>query len=209
MFKKSLFYCFMLICFATTAVAQSSSMTDEQVIEYVKTATENGKSQKQIITELASKGVTREQMNRIKKEREEIISEKNKISATEKNRERNNPVKQEEMLSEEMDAITAELNKPTEQTTEEAAKMVFGRNIFRSKNLTFAPNQNLATPINYKLGPGDEVIIDIWGASQNTMRETISPDGYIKVENIGLIYLNGMTIKEADSYLRKAHRMAM
>ena len=78
--------------------------------------------------------------------------------------------------------------------------MVFGRNIFSNRNLTFAPNENIATPADYKLGPGDEVIIDIWGTNQNTIRQTITPDGFINVNGIGVVYLSGMTIKEADSY---------
>ena len=64
---------------------------------------------------------------------------------------------------------------------------VFGRNIFASRNLSFEPNLNIPTPENYMLGPGDEVIIDIWGTSENTVRETISPEGSILVENIGPI----------------------
>ena len=50
---------------------------------------------------------------------------------------------------------------------------------------------------------GDEVIIDIWGNNQATIRQTISPDGFINVPNLGLVSLNGMTVKSADSYLRK------
>jgi protein involved in polysaccharide export with SLBB domain len=107
------------------------------------------------------------------------------------------------MVEGEMDAITAEMTAPSKQTTAVASQLVFGRNIFNSRNLTFAPSQNLATPVNYKLGPGDEVIIDIWGSNQNTIRETISPDGNINIETLGLVYLNGMTVKEADNYLRR------
>ena len=62
---------------------------------------------------------------------------------------------------------------------------------------------NLATPVDYRLGPGDEVIIDIWGTNQATIRDNISPDGYINIEDIGLVYLNGMTVSEATDYLRK------
>lgn len=201
MFKKSLIFCLMMLCFSATPWAQGGGMTDQQVMEYVKTATEAGKSQKQIMTELAAKGVTRKQLERIKEQKEG--EQGADISATEKNKERTRTNKQEELVEGEMDQAVAEMANPTEKTTEEAAKLVFGRNIFNNKNLTFAPSQNLATPANYKLGPGDEVIIDIWGASQNTVREVISPDGYIKVENLGLIYLNGMTVQEADNYLRK------
>ena len=56
----------------------------------------------------------------------------------------------------------------------------------------------MATPENYRLGPGDEVIIDVWGASQNTMRLGISPDGYVNIDNVGPVFLSNMTIKEAS-----------
>ena len=81
-------------------------------------------------------------------------------------------------------------------------KEIFGHNLFKNDNMTFEPSLNLATPKNYALGPGDEVIIDIWGASQTSIKETISPDGNIVVENIGPVYLNGLTVQEADRHLK-------
>ena len=89
------------------------------------------------------------------------------------------------------------------QEDEKKEEKVFGRDIFNTKNLTFEPSVNLATPVDYRLGPGDEVIIDIWGTNQATIRDNISPDGYINIEDIGLVYLNGMTVSEATDYLRK------
>lgn len=89
------------------------------------------------------------------------------------------------------------------QEEEKKEEKVFGRDIFNTKNLTFEPSVNLATPVDYHLGPGDEVIIDIWGTNQATIRDNISPDGYINIEDIGLVYLNGMTVSEATDYLRK------
>lgn len=203
MLRKTLLLFLTLMCISATSWAQVSSMSDEQVVEYVKTATAAGKPQKQIMSELAAKGVTRAQAERIKKRYEEQQAATASMSASEKNRLRASGETAEQMVEGEMDMIVADMGKPTELDTDTAAKLVFGRNIFNSKNLTFAPSQNLATPANYKLGPGDEVIIDIWGANQNTIRQTISPDGYISVENLGLVYLNGMSIKDADNYMRK------
>ncbi|MBV4377630.1 polysaccharide export protein, partial [Bacteroides thetaiotaomicron] len=71
-------------------------------------------------------------------------------------------------------------------------------------NLTFEPSVNLATPANYRLGPGDEVIIDIWGASQNTIRQQISPEGTINIQKIGPVNLSGMTVSAANDYLKNA-----
>ena len=190
------FLSFLAFSFLLTTSISAQKMSDDQVVEYVKTATAAGKPQKQIMTELAAKGVTRAQAERIKKRYEEQQAAGQNMNAAEKNRMRY--IEQPEDLDFYVENLTDSIN-----TRQKAEKDIFGRNIFNNKNLTFAPSQNLATPANYKLGPGDEVIIDIWGANENTIRQTISPDGYISVENLGLVFLNGKTIKEADNYLRK------
>ncbi|MDE6864697.1 MAG: polysaccharide biosynthesis/export family protein, partial [Alistipes sp.] len=79
----------------------------------------------------------------------------------------------------------------------------FGHNIFSERELTFEPNENLATPENYTLGPGDEVIIDIWGANEDFVRQEISPEGNIVVEQLGPIHLNGLTVREANDKIRR------
>lgn len=176
-----------------------SSMTDQQVLEYVKQGMSEGKDQRQMATELARRGVTREQAERVKKlyEQEQGVST-SKMSGTEQNDLRLRQTVQEENTANMFDGISqldslklSEVNK------------VFGRNIFNTRNLTFEPSVNLATPPNYRLGPGDEVIIDIWGTSQNTIRQQISPDGTINIEKIGPVSLSGMTVSEANGYLKR------
>lgn len=199
---KKLFSLFVFSLLISTGV-WAQSLSDDQVVEYVKTATEAGKSQKQIMTELVAKGVTRTQAERIKKRYEEQQASEQTMGAVAKNRQRYTEEVTTEISGGNMDLITAEMSNPTEQSTDVAAQLVFGRNIFNSRNLTFAPSQNLPTPVNYKLAAGDEVIIDIWGSSQMTYREYISPEGNINIPNIGPIYLNGMTIQSAEKYLKK------
>ena len=181
----------------------AQSMSDDQVVEYVKSATEAGKSQKQIMTELAARGVTRAQAERIKKRYEEQQMSEQGMGAIAKNRQRTSLNAPEQLVEGEMDLIAAEMSDPAEQSTEVAAQLVYGRNIFNSRNLTFAPSQNIPTPVNYQLAAGDEVIIDVWGNNQATYRETISPEGSINIPNLGPIYLNGLTVKEAEKYLKK------
>ena len=82
------------------------------------------------------------------------------------------------------------------------SEMVYGRNIFTNDKLSFEPDFNMATPQNYRLGPGDEIIIDIWGASEDIIRKEISPDGSINVPGLGVISLNGMNIADAKEYLK-------
>lgn len=192
-----------LFTFVFSTVTWAQSMTDEQVVNYVKTATKAGKSQQQIMKELATKGVTRAQAERIKKRYEEQQIATPGIEAIEKNRMRQTANISDSTVIESID-ISNDRTRILEQGEgNEDVLKVFGRNIFNSKNLTFAPSQNIATPQNYKLGPGDEIIIDVWGDSQTTIRQTISPDGSINIQDLGPVYLNGMTIKEADNYLRR------
>lgn len=193
----------LLSLFLFVGAAMAQSMSDEQVITYVKTAQQQGKSQKEMTTELLARGVTKEQVERIKARYEE--SQGNTDRATTvvgQNRERTlSP--DSEVTANNFDEIAAKLQTPTGASAQSAAKMVFGRNVFTSKNLTFEPNTNVATPDNYKLGPGDEVIIDVWGASENTIRQTISPEGSISVSTLGPVYLSGLTVKEANEYLQR------
>lgn len=86
---------------------------------------------------------------------------------------------------------------------EDPTQQIFGHNIFTNENLTFEPNVNMATPANYRLGAGDEVIIDVWGASEKTIRQIISPEGSIQVTGLGPVFLSGMTVKEANNYLER------
>lgn len=79
---------------------------------------------------------------------------------------------------------------------------VFGREIFSQKNLTFAPNFNLATPKSYRLGPGDELMINVYGASEDNITQKISADGRIVIPNLGPVSLAGLTIEGAESKLR-------
>lgn len=185
---------FLAACVASEVSAQMK-MTDQQVIEYVKQATQEGKEQKQIAAELARRGVTREQAERIKKQYEQQTgTDSANMQGTELN---------EARLREETQDETTALT-DNQPTTKELAQedQVFGRNIFNTRNLTFEPNNNMATPPNYQLGPGDEVIIDIWGASQTSIRQTITPDGTINMQELGPIYLSGMTVEEANRFLK-------
>ncbi|MBQ8241472.1 MAG: SLBB domain-containing protein [Bacteroides sp.] len=214
-------------------------MTDQQVKEYVEMGMQQGKSQQQIATELARRGVTREQAERVRKLYEQDKKTSKGASQTTTDRRRNQT--QNELASDkeyinnsfEFDnqnqtsgkvnrfITIQELEKGKEVTLkldeygnlvsdsltiykeEKKEDQIFGRNIFNSNNLTFEPSMNLPTPPNYRLGPGDEVIIDIWGVTQVSIQETISPDGTISIDNLGLLFLNGMTVQQATDYLRK------
>ena len=97
---------------------------------------------------------------------------------------------------------TAALVKQLMEEREHNRRKVFGRDIFNNKDLTFEPNMNIATPQNYRLGPGDAVIIDIYGASQKTVQSTVSPDGEVTIEGFGPVQVSGLTVAQANARLR-------
>ncbi len=204
MTKKLLIIITMAFAFALAAVPAKAQMSDDAVIAYVKDGMATGKSQNDMIKELAAAGVTKEQAERIKQSMEKDQTGQTdavKVAgAQERQRRVNQGVLETEAGS--MDVIAADIAEQNGEE-EESAKDIFGQTIFTNRNLTFAPSANLPTPINYRLGPGDEVIIDIWGTNQATIRQTISPEGYLNIPDIGLVNLNGMTVKEADAYMRR------
>ena len=190
----------------------AQQMSDDQVVQYVKEAQRTGKSQKQMTTELLRRGVTKEQVARIQKKYAEHSTAadgvENKPSQlrertslmTDGKAIRGNSYEEAE-LEEQKEII--DLKRDAKATPEAPGSNIFGHSLFSNRNLSFEPSANLATPVNYRLGPGDEVIIDIWGASENTIRQTISPEGTILVRGLGPVHLSGMTVKEANSFLQR------
>lgn len=193
--KKIKAFAFMLLVGVSSPLA-AQVMSDSQVLEYVKSGIQQGKDNDQIAAELARRGVGKEQALRVKQMYEEQNNTEASdimISAGDESRLRN---------TNEGDIPDTLANRPDAPVPTPGGQ-VFGRNIFNTRNLTFEPGVNIATPPNYRLGPGDEVIIDIWGANQNTIRQQISPEGTINIQKIGPVNLNGLTVAEANDYLKK------
>ncbi|EKU89228.1 SLBB domain-containing protein [Bacteroides oleiciplenus] len=197
------------LIFVLSGMAIAQQMSDDQVIQYVKEANKSGKSQKQISTELLRRGVTKEQVTRIQQKYSgnSSISKSSDVSTQLRQRtlvDGRAPRGGTSELSElDLAGETFELKPDSAITTKISAPQIFGHDLFTNRNLTFEPSINLATPVNYRLGPGDEVIIDIWGASENTIRQSISPEGTILVSGLGPVQLSGMTVKDANAYLQR------
>lgn len=216
----------MLLLLAAAPLAAQSTMTDQQVLEYAQTAAAQGMSREQIAAQLARRGVTHEQGLRVKKLYEEQMgkaadgSTQTTATVTESRMRGNSSLNGVATSTDNvysnpaptrgLDASKAQMadsqapagNAPAASAPANSADQVFGRNIFNTQNLTFEPNINLATPPDYVLGPGDELIIDVWGASQNTIRQTISPDGFINIPDLGVVSVIGMKVSDATEHLR-------
>lgn len=206
---------FVTAIFTLTAWAK---MTDQQVIDYIKRQTAIGKTEQQIGKELLAKGVTKEQIERLRDqyagtEETAATAKKNssktnigtKLEGTRESRLRTAKAPDENTISKMGGVFDVMLPDSLEfaQPDTITKKKIYGHDIFTTKDLSFEPNENMATPSDYRLGPGDEVVIDIWGASEDQIRDYISPEGNIIISQIGPVSLNGLTIAEANSRLKQ------
>ena len=193
MMKKILFSLFLTLMMPTAIFAQS--MTDGAVMAYIKDGVKQGKTQKQLYQELLIKGVTKEQLLRIKEKYEQQQS----ISKERKGNE-NIDTERTEAKDEENSSSAQDDNKQLAMPQD--GIKVFGRDIFYSSNLTFEPSINIATPTDYRLGPGDQVVIEVWGASEANIVQKVTPDGYISIPDVGPIAVNGLTVQAASNRIR-------
>ena len=247
--KKYIILALALVLSINTVSAQSSNMTDDQVMRLVVKEHERGTSNAQIVTKLMQQGVDIQQIRRVRNKYERQMKQgglsgtSEEIASKDATRLRTNNGKtradygkgvskesenytnyrvkaqqdktyqhtyddnDEEYMDfqDEMDGLipdTAMMVKRLLAEREMKRKKVFGRDIFNNKELSFEPNMNIATPQNYRLGPGDAVIIDIYGASQKTIQSTVSPDGEVTIEGYGPVNVAGLTVAQANARLR-------
>ena len=246
--KKYAILALLLALSINTVYAQSSSMTDDQVMRYVVKEHDKGTSNAQIVTKLMQQGVDISQIRRVRIKYERQIKQggisgtSEEVPGKDVRRLRTNNGKTREdytiaskkaenysnyrvnakedanfahtydendkeymQFQNEMDYIIPDstmMLKRLLAEREKNRKKVFGRDIFNNKELSFEPNMNIATPQNYRLGPGDAVIIDIYGASQKTIQSTVSPDGEVTIEGYGPVNVSGLTVAQANARLR-------
>lgn len=193
MMKKILLFLLLTLMMPVATFAQS--MSDDAVIEYVKSGVKQGKTQKQLYQELLIKGVNKEQLLRIKDKYEQQQSLSKEISG-------NGDIDTQRTRIEKRDSTSSAQDTNKELAAPKDSVKVFGRDIFRSSRLTFEPSMNIATPTDYRLGPGDQVVIEVWGASEANIVQKVTPDGYITIPDVGPIAVNGLTVQAASSRIR-------
>ena len=184
-------FLFVALFFCGSSPLSWAQMSDTEIMSFVKEQTEAGVSQTQIARQLVARGVSVQKLQNLKDQYENLESED---ITTEKVATATPVITTRERVA------NGEI--PQEIVTEEPERRIFGHNIFRSKKLSFEPNMNIPTPPDYILGPGDVVIIDIFGASQRSTSVKISPDGSIVIPEEGVFYVPGMTATKAQEKIR-------
>jgi protein involved in polysaccharide export with SLBB domain len=189
------------------AKVRVDDLTDDQVKKFVDKAASSGLTQQDLETAAQAKGMKATEIQKLrdritKLKLDQNLQKTQPEAAADRMREMNvqeltpkqEPVEKDKM-SELFDIIKSEEQKKIETFEQK----IFGYSLFNTKNLTFEPSLNIPTPQNYQIGPGDEIVIDVWGASQQNYRLKVSPEGNIVIDNVGPVFINGLTIDKASS----------
>jgi protein involved in polysaccharide export with SLBB domain len=165
------------------------SLSDQKLFGYYQKIKSQGYSDEQIKTLARARGVSVSKISEFE----------SRINAIE-----NSEIETEEPLDNSLELEDSQLIKGGGSDGVKLKSEIFGMDFFSNKNISFTPNLNLSTPINYKLGPGDKLVISIWGASEKTYSPSIDREGAIRLPNIGPVLLNGLTIEAATSKIKGA-----
>ena len=217
--KKYLLVIMLLVCQVglTGGGVFAQSMSDTQVMQFIQREAKAGTSQQQIVTKLMQRGVNIDQIRRVRKQYTSQIESAGKTQVVDRMEGNGDQTTKQELVTakvntssevysnaaEEVQDVENEVQATQNVAPDADGKRVFGRDIFRQANPNFQPNINTPIPPTYVLGPGDQVVVDIYGASQHTLTHVISPEGTITVSGYGPIYLSGLTVEGAQSKLRK------
>lgn len=197
---KRLTLLIIMTCIAVVTFAQR--MTDTQVVDYVKQRNAAGASQTTIATELLEHGATREQLLRIKQTYDGRMNAEAQGLSTgadiDRSRTNNGETTRRE-AAELLGSTTQQTTNVSGNADDAEKSRIFGHDIFRSKMLSFEPNMSIAVPSNYVLGPGDEVIVDIYGDSQRSDKLKVAPDGTVTLDYAGPVGVSGKTLAQVQS----------
>jgi len=196
---------FFLLVSSTTAQAQSlggidlksmrvDDLSDDQILSYLSQAEERGLTESQLEVLARQQGVSESEISKLRRRVEKL---KGGLANSESdNGNRRLAGRSAQKVTD--NDVFGSLSGQERPRLSEEQKRIFGFDLFRKQNLTFAPNLNLPTPVDYQLGPQDVLILDLWGATQQYLEFEVSPEGTIRPDNLSPIYVNGLSIEMAS-----------
>lgn len=169
-------------------------LSDEEILGYIRQAEERGLTQSQLEALARQQGVSESEISKL---RRRVDGLKGGLTQSEDVQGNSKSVGRSAQTFTQSDVFGSISGQTAPSLTEEQ-KSIFGFDLFQGQNLSFAPNLNLPTPIDYELGPQDVLIVDLWGATQQYLEFEVSPEGTIRPANLSPIYVNGLSIKDAS-----------
>jgi protein involved in polysaccharide export with SLBB domain len=176
-----------------------SELNDGQIRQIIQQAQSSGLSDAELISQAQSRGMSDDQIQALQKRIDEVRakdigtggSTKGVDSATRQtSRQLNYKANPADTAKDQFNINTAFKSK------------IFGADLFRNKDIKFEPNIKIATPVNYVVGPEDQLQISVYGKSVINWKLEVSPDGNINIPGVGIVNVSGKTIEQATAQIK-------
>ncbi len=186
-------------------------LSDQQIQQFIDRAEESGMTMSQLEAAALSRGMPYSEVVKMRRRIQEVREKGITEATTEKRDQLRQKVESDldqrqdffDLITEDEEEDVPDPDDMEEKEKEEEKELgVFGQRLFKQKNLSFAPNLNIPTPRDYVLGAGDEILIEVYGASQESYALTINPEGWVSINNLGPVKLSGLTIEKATERLK-------
>lgn len=210
--RKTLFFSFvLLISLWMSSFGQSlqdiqnvkvDALSDAQIEQLIKRAESEGLNEQQMINMAAERGLPSSEIAKLRTRINSLRSGGGTVQ--EQTTDRRNQLRQIQGFDSQSNIFDSLRKSDPYYDLSPTQKRIFGYKLFHSRNLNFNPSLNIPTPQGYTLGAGDQLLIDIYGASQQSYDITVNPDGRIFVPNVGPIQVGGSTIAAATSRIKSA-----
>jgi protein involved in polysaccharide export with SLBB domain len=192
---KSIFYLCILFFLALNVSAQTGSISDAQLLQIIAAANQRGMSPQEVAMYAKSKGYSDADVNSLMQRANAMNSGPIGTSSGS-----SDGMAQRQMVQfGEQDLMSSGMDSVSQMTDEE--RKIFGYEVFHNKGISFTPNLNMATPKDYIVGPGDELVIQIYGIAQATINLKVNPEGKVVIPNVGVSHVGGLSIDATKSLL--------
>ena len=169
---------------------KSSQISDQQLTQIAQQAKNSGQSEQAVLQDLKQRGLPDTEIQALGAR----ISGLMQTKGAEGNTTFENPVSKDRKLTTPSTA--------TESREKRSSSKVFGAELFQEASPIFAPNLTIATPLNYRVGPGDELLLEVFGTNVFSQKAQVSREGFVNVRYAGLVNVNGITIEEVANLLK-------
>ena len=169
---------------------KSSQISDQQLTQIAQQAKNSGQSEQAVLQDLKQRGLPDTEIQALGAR----ISGLMQTKGAEGNTTFENPVSKDRKLTTPSTA--------TESREKKSSSKVFGAELFQEASPIFAPNLSIATPLNYRVGPGDELLLEVFGTNVFSQKAQVSREGFVNVRYAGLVNVNGITIEEVANLLK-------
>ncbi|PWD97676.1 SLBB domain-containing protein [Marinilabilia rubra] len=176
------------------STVKSEDISDEQLQAYIAKGKAQGLTEDEVVQMAVQRGLPASEASELRRRVKQLMQDSTSVKSTD--------IRSREGVEAKDDGARTETQeKSLEWLTPEGDNKVFGSRLFSRNDLSFEPSLSIPTPVNYVLGAGDEIIIDVWGAASNIHQLEVSPEGTVLLDNLGPVYVNGLTIEEARERL--------